>query len=302
MPSIFHTLDVFARAPLTGNPLAVVLDADGLDVTRMQAIAREFNLSETVFVLTPRNPVNAARLRIFTPTAELSFAGHPTVGTAALLAELRASDLLGRQPVGLVLEEDVGNVSCSVWRAGDGGLRASFDLPQLPKSMDAAPASSILAAALSLDVEDLGFDAHHPSVWSAGTPFILVPVASQAALARARPAPEAWSQLGPPELRKTFVYAKETADPRHHVRARMFAPDLGVAEDPATGSAVAAFAGAAQVAERPEDGDHSLFIEQGDDMGRPSLICLDMRIENGRLTGASVGGAVYRILEGHFRI
>jgi trans-2,3-dihydro-3-hydroxyanthranilate isomerase len=112
MRRAFHTLDVFTRTPLAGNPLAVVLDAKGLDTTRMQAIAREFNLAETVFVFEPKNPVNTASLRIFTPSRELPFAGHPTVGTAVLLAHLREPELLKSDDLRIVLEERVGEVVC----------------------------------------------------------------------------------------------------------------------------------------------------------------------------------------------
>lgn len=125
----FYTLDVFADALFAGNPLAVVLEADAIEPARMQQIAREFNLSETVFVLEPHDPVHTARIRIFTPTRELPFAGHPTVGTAALMGLLRAPELLGRQDIAVVLEEAVGPVSCTVRRAKGGPVRASFDLP-----------------------------------------------------------------------------------------------------------------------------------------------------------------------------
>src|SRR4029077_19545692 len=106
----FQTLDVFTETALGGNPLAVVLDAEGLDAARMQAIAAEFNLSETVFVFEPRDAVNSARVRIFTPKRELPFAGHPTVGAAALIAHRRASDLLAAQDLRIVLEEPIGDV------------------------------------------------------------------------------------------------------------------------------------------------------------------------------------------------
>ena len=294
----FYTLDVFTQTPLTGNPLAVVVDSDGLDGARMQAIAREFNLSETVFVLPPRNPVNTARLRIFTPMSELSFAGHPTIGTAALLAELRASEILARGELGVVLEEGVGDVSCSVWRSRAGRTQASFTLPRLPENGGAPPSTSLLAAALALSPDDIGFDDHRPSVWSAGTSFTFAPIRSLEAMVRARPVLERWAAIGPTDLRKVFLYAKETVRDGAHIHARMFAPHLGVPEDPATGSAAAAFAGAAVEAERPEDGDHSILIEQGEEMGRPSLISLDMRVEAGALVRAAVGGGAVRVSHG----
>src|SRR5208337_897246 len=135
----FFTLDVFAERALAGNPLAVVLDSEGLDDRRMQAIAREFNLSETVFVFEPRNPVNTARARIFTPARELPFAGHPTVGTAALIAHMRAPDLLATQDIRIVLEEGIGDVVCVVRQRKGRALAANFGVPKLPQRLEAPP-------------------------------------------------------------------------------------------------------------------------------------------------------------------
>ena len=122
----FQTLDVFTETALAGNPLAVVLDAEGLDDARMQAIAAEFNLSETVFVFEPRNPINTARVRIFTPKRELPFAGHPTIGTAALIAHRRAGDLLAAQDLRIVLEEEIGDIVCVARHREGRALAASF--------------------------------------------------------------------------------------------------------------------------------------------------------------------------------
>ena len=132
----FETLDVFTETALAGNPLAVVLDAEGLDDARMQAIAAEFNLSETVFVFEPRNAINTARIRIFTPKRELPFAGHPTVGTAALIAQRRAGDLLAAEDLRIVLEEEVGDIVCVARHRKGRGLAASFELPKLPERLD----------------------------------------------------------------------------------------------------------------------------------------------------------------------
>ena len=131
MPRRYAILDVFADRPLAGNPLAVVLDSDGLDGARMQAIAREFNLSETVFVLPPDDGRHRARLRIFTPARELPFAGHPTVGTAVLLALEDQGGATGAAAFGL--EERVGVVPCAVAVEGEGRVRARFRVPRLPE-------------------------------------------------------------------------------------------------------------------------------------------------------------------------
>lgn len=286
----FYTLDVFTSEALTGNPLAVVLDAEGLDDARMQSIAREFNLSETVFVLPPRNPVNSAAVRIFTPGRELPFAGHPTVGTAVLLAQLRASEILSQQDVAVVLEEKVGDVACIARHVKGQAPRASFTLPRLPERIgDAAPVES-LAAAVSLAPEEIGFEGHAPSVHSAGLGFTFIPVKTLAGVARARIALQHWQAIQPRDHANAFVYTRETSRKGSNFHARMFAPDLGVGEDPATGSAAAAFAGVVMDCDQPGDGDHTIIIEQGFEMGRPSIITLGLVVDGGKLVSASIGG------------
>ncbi|HEX9167856.1 MAG TPA: PhzF family phenazine biosynthesis protein [Roseiarcus sp.] len=289
----FQTLDVFTETALAGNPLAVVLDAEGLDDPRMQAIAGEFNLSETVFVFEPRNPINTARVRIFTPKRELPFAGHPTVGTAALIAHRRASDLLAAQDLRIVLEEAVGDVVCSARHRQGQALAAYFELPKLPERLDIKPPSRTeIAAGLGLEPADIGFGAHEPSLFSAGAPFLFVPVRSLGAVGRAAPGAMAWATKDGPA---TYLYtAREGSD--YH--ARMFAPAWGVWEDPATGSAAAAFAGVVHAFDRPSDGEHTLTIEQGFEMGRPSLIALGLTIEAGALSAATIGGSVVILSSG----
>ena len=288
----FFTLDVFTDTPLAGNPLAVVLDSEGLASDRMQAIAREFNLSETVFVEAPRDPVNTARLRIFTPARELPFAGHPTVGTAILLAEERAPELLGRQDLSIVLEETIGLVHCVV-RRPKGRTRASFTLPVLPKPTGTPLDRTSLAAALSIAPDDIGFDQHRVCLMSAGVPYTLVPVASVDAVDRAWPDLSVW-----PEELETFVYAKMKTSGPLEFYARMFAPTFGITEDPATGSAVAAFAGVLPGSEALADGDHTIIVRQGVAMGRPSTITLGLDIAENRLVSASIGGQAVVVSEG----
>jgi trans-2,3-dihydro-3-hydroxyanthranilate isomerase len=300
----YYTLDVFTETALTGNPLAVVLDCDGLDHARMQAIAREFNVSETVFVLEPHDPVNTARVRIFTPAKELPFAGHPTIGTAILLARLRAPELLAREDLRLVLEEKVGDVVCFARHRPGQGPRAHFTLPRLPESTGDAPDADTIAAALGLSVDEIGFGAHRPSAFSAGVPYIFVPVRDRAAIGKARLDAARWREepraavyLYTPGAEKEGV-ASKAAD----FHARMFAPDLGIGEDPATGSAAAAFAGVVMRFLAPGDGDHTLTIEQGVEMGRPSLIVLSVDVDGGALTSASIGGAAVIVAEGAINV
>ncbi len=294
----YHLLDVFTDTPFAGNPLAVVVDAEGLDAPRMQAIAREFNLSETVFLLEPRNPVNTARARIFTPVAELPFAGHPTVGAAALIAKLRAPELLGSEDLIVVIEQPIGDITCNVRGPRGKPLHASFDIPRLPTRLADPADAATLAAALSLAPEDIGFDAHRPSVWTAGNPFAFVPVANRAAIARARANPALFEATFGDSVVGAFLYTADCEREGSDVHARMFAPAQGIAEDPATGSAAAAFAGVATAWEAPEDGVHAIVIEQGFAMGRPSIIQLGVDIVDGAIVAASVGGAVTRVAEG----
>lgn len=292
----FFTLDVFAKDALSGNPLAVVVDSEGLDAARMQRIAREFNLSETVFVLPARNAINTAHLRIFTPSIELPFAGHPTVGTAVLLASLRAPEMAGARDLSVVLEEEVGDVACSVRLERQGASFAYFSLPRLPEKVGEANARA-LAEALSLSPEDIGFDGHRPVVYSAGTPFCFVPVSGLGAIARATPDAQ---KLTPACAggRGAYLYTRETNNADNAVHARMFSALMPGLEDPATGSAAAAFAGVALEFEKPDDGEHTLVIEQGFEMGRPSLIALGMNVQGGALAAATIGGHVVRVSEG----
>jgi trans-2,3-dihydro-3-hydroxyanthranilate isomerase len=292
----FFTLDVFTETALAGNPLAVVLDSEGLDDGRMQAIAREFNLSETVFVLEPRNPANTARARIFTPAREMPFAGHPTVGTAALIAHVRVPDLLAAQDMRIVLEEQVGDVVCVVRHRRSGALAANFDLPRLPERLDAPPPPTAeIAGGVGLRPEDIGFGRHEPSLFTAGAPYLFVPVRTIEAIGRARPIDMRWNADGGPA---TFLYTNEVVDTGSAYHARMFAGGWGVAEDPATGSAAAAFAGVTVAFDQPGDGERVLTIEQGFEMGRPSLIALGLEIGGGELRSASIGGSVVIVSSG----
>jgi trans-2,3-dihydro-3-hydroxyanthranilate isomerase len=299
----FFTLDVFTRRPLAGNPLAVVLDAQGLTDAAMQAIAAEFNLSETVFVLPPSDPRQRASLRIFTPARELPFAGHPTVGTAVLLGLIDHGHGHGMAAFGL--EEKVGLVACAVEVEGEGvgAGAATFALPRLPQEIGEAALDEALAHALGIDPDDIGFDTHEPTVYSAGVGFTFVPLASREAVARARVNRERWkTAVRPADHANAFVYCRETAEAGHHWHARMFAPDLGVGEDPATGSAVAAFAGVVMRFEAPEDGDHTMIVEQGYEMGRPSQIVLGLTVEAGALVRATIGGSAVVVSEGALRL
>jgi trans-2,3-dihydro-3-hydroxyanthranilate isomerase len=291
----FYTLDVFTSVPLAGNPLAVVLDSAGLDDVAMQRIAAEFNLSETVFVHEPANAVNTAAVRIFTPARELPFAGHPTVGTATLLAHLRAPDLLAAQDLRIVLEEKIGEVVCVARHRKGQPMGAYFTLPRLPQAMGEAPPAAEIAAGLGVEPDDIGFDNHVPTVFGVGAPHLFIPVRSLAAIGKARPDLKRWGKNGGPSA---YLYTREVANPGSNYHARMFGAGWGVSEDPATGSAAAAFARVVVDFDRPADGEHLLTIEQGVEMGRPSFISLGWEIEGGSLQSATIGGAAVIVSTG----
>ncbi|MDY6963433.1 MULTISPECIES: PhzF family phenazine biosynthesis protein [Pseudorhizobium] len=292
--------DVFTDTVLAGNPLAVIFDGDGLDDDVMQAVAREMNLSETVFVLPATNPAHTAKLRIFTPSRELPFAGHPTVGTAVALAELQTgSD--GDLDMVCVLEENVGPVRCAVrLRAASVGF-AEFDLPRTPVAIDLPLDRQGLADALSLNAASIGFENHRASVWSAGVPFVLIPVHNLASVQSLEFNASLWEKVAPfadGGLASPYVYCRGGVHHQARFHARMFSPDMGIAEDPATGSAVAALAGAIHHFDDLPDGHHPLLVEQGVEIGRPSYIHLHIDVKEGAIAKARIGGQAVRLARG----
>ncbi len=299
MSRSYAILDVFTETPLAGNGLAVVLDAGGLDDKRMQAIAREFNLSETVFVLPPENPVHSARLRIFTPARELPFAGHPTVGTAVLLATRKAAGggASGKEMM-LLLEETVGLVRAGVFIQGEKAGHAIFTAPVLPSPVPAEFDRDQVAAALGLLPTEIGFENHKTSAWSAGVPFVFVPVSGLEAIGNARPNPVSWAgAFGSPST-AAWLYCRETESSDNDFHARMFAPLLGFAEDPATGSAAAAFAGVVCRFDELPPGTYRYVIEQGFEMNRASLITMEMDVAGGEVAAVRIGGNAVVVAEG----
>ncbi len=293
--------DVFTANRLEGNPLAVVFDGDGLSDAAMQAIAGEFNLSETVFIRPPENPAHTARLRIFTPGYELPFAGHPTVGAAIALAEdaRKASD--GDYDLVQMLEENVGPVRCAVRYKSGSATFAEFDVPRKSMQMDARLDRQALADAFSLKATQIGFENHVPSFWSAGVPFVMVPVHDVAVAGAVEFDAAAWEQITPMadgRLASAYVYCRGGINHVARFHARMFAPAMGIGEDPATGSAVAAFSGAIHHFDRLIDGHHPFLIEQGVEMGRPSLLHLHVDVSGGEIAASRIGGQAVKIAAG----
>ncbi|MGH7822722.1 MAG: PhzF family phenazine biosynthesis protein [Candidatus Binatia bacterium] len=298
----FLTADVFTDRAFTGNPLAVVPDARGLDARRMQLVAREFDYSETTFVFPAEDRRHTRRVRIFTPAAEIPFAGHPTLGTAFVLAAIGEIPLTGEE-TRIVLEEGAGPVPVTI-RAG-AGRPTSCELaaPKLPERGPEAPPPEAIAAALSLSPGDLAGGEWRAEVFSCGLPFLFVPLRSLEAVARARIDHGRWSPLGRAlGVTGVHVFTLETQSPAADVHARMFAPDAGVPEDPATGAASAALAGVLAPRDRRQGATLRWVIEQGLEMGRPSRIVVEADREGGRLTAVRVGGAAVLVSEGRMEV
>jgi trans-2,3-dihydro-3-hydroxyanthranilate isomerase len=298
LPRRYAILDVFTDRPLAGNPLAVVLDAAGLDDRRMQAIAREFNLSETIFVLPAINPMHRAGVRIFTPACELPFAGHPIVGTAVILALEAAAQNASRREMVMVLEAKVGPIRCGVTITAGKAGHGVFDAPRGASEAGTPGDHEAIATALGLEPAEIGFENHHPSVFAAGNAFTFVPVRDLAVIARAKPIVGAWAAAFGEKILGAFLYCRETATSGHQFHARVFAPDAGVIEDPATGSAAAAFVGVIRRFDALPAGSHRFVIEQGFEMGRPSLMSLEIDIDAGEVSAARIGGDAVVVAEG----
>ncbi|AJY46851.1 PhzF family phenazine biosynthesis protein [Martelella endophytica] len=293
--------DVFTSERYQGNPLAVVFEADGLSDDEMQTIAVEFNLSETIFVLEPTNPSQSASVRIFTPGGELPFAGHPTVGCAVALAERQHGEDVGIDMVS-VLAEKIGPVRCAVRLKPNEAGFAEFDLPRLSQRSDLSIGRERLAEALGIDVSDIGFENHVPTIWSAGVPFSMIPVRNLGIMEKIEFDPRAWLAVAPMvdgHLVSAYPYTRGGVRHDAHFHMRMFGVGMGIVEDPATGSAAAAFSGALQHFDTPGEGHHAFLIEQGVEMGRPSYIRLNLEITaDGKVNGARIGGQAICVARG----
>jgi trans-2,3-dihydro-3-hydroxyanthranilate isomerase len=298
MPSYdFVTVNVFTQRRFGGNPLAVLPDADGLSDADMQAIAADFNLSETTFVLPPDNPQNHARVRIFTPKTEMPFAGHPNVGTGFVLATMA-----GDPPEHYTFEEIAGLVRVHILRDPAGAISGARIAAPQSLSIDIAVPTDLIAACAGLTEDDIATDTHTPLVASVGTPFVIAEVRSLEALARARPDLSAFRRGAEtfPKLADRFnlhLYVRKDGDATR-LRTRMFAPLSGVLEDPATGSANAALAALLTSMAPGENADLHYEIEQGLEMGRPSEIIAQARKTAEGPVTASVAGTCVAVGRG----
>lgn len=293
--------DVFTDRIFGGNPLAVLLHADGLSTGQMQAIAAEFNLSETAFLGAQPEPGAPWPLRIFTPKVELPFAGHPTIGTAFAMAW--AGMLRSHQAeTSVVFQEGAGPVMVRIgWR--DGEPEAATLTVNGPADERPAPARDELAAVLGLGAEEIGTDRYPVGAVSLGVPFTLVPVRDRTVLARAQVDLQAWrerlSETWAPHL---YVFTDDAEGPGVDFRARMFAPAMGITEDPATGAAASALAGYLAGVDPAAEGTGRWVIEQGIEMGRPSRLDIGARWRGGEVLAVDVGGAAVEVGEGRIRV
>jgi trans-2,3-dihydro-3-hydroxyanthranilate isomerase len=306
MSYAFHTADVFTDRLHGGNPLAVIPDARGLSERQMLAITREFNYSESVFVFPPDSKANTRRVRIFTPGGELPFAGHPTVGCAFVLASIGEIQLRDDE-TRVVLEEGVGPVSVVIRSIEGRPVFAQLTAARLPEINDPPPAPETLCEILSLEPSHIvADDMIEPEAVSCGVPFLFIPLKKPEMLSWVKVDTLKWEQAlrhyWAPEM---FVFSTEDWSKIFeggHIRARMFAPGLGIGEDPATGSAAAALAGFLALRSETRDGTVKWTVDQGVEMGRPSRLELEVDLKRGQLEAIRVGGASVLVSSGTLHI
>ena len=294
----YYICDVFTETRFGGNQLAVLPKANGLSDRQMQQITREFNFSESAFVF-PAKAGHTRQVRIFTPAAEIPFAGHPNVGTAFVLA---AAGEFGEinSSLAVTFEEEAGLVSVAI--RADQGKVVSCELtaPQSVSLGKTVP-GELVASAVLLDREDIVTDTHHPQICSVGLPFVFTELRDRAALERARinmSGFDALRDLGVNPQLHLYTQVSDGFD----IRARMFAPLSGVLEDPATGSASCALAGLLAHYKKEPSGSFNWRIAQGVEMGRPSTLLARAEKADGTVQATWVGGACVMVSEGFIQV
>jgi trans-2,3-dihydro-3-hydroxyanthranilate isomerase len=293
----YVTVDVFTDRAFGGNPLAVVLDAEGLATAQMQALAREFNYSETTFALPPADPAHTARVRIFTPALEIPFAGHPNIGTAVVMAGRGP----GTRPSRLVFEEAAGLVALAIDYDG-GPVGAELTAPQ-PFSRGGDAKLADVAAAVGLAAAEVSSATHPPATGGTGLNFLFAELATRGALHRASPdAARLVPLLAGGAAVGLHLYTRDAPGEGCDLQSRMFLPLAGIVEDPATGSANVALAALLADCDPRPDLELTLRIGQGVDMGRPSLLRARAIKRAGRVVSAHVGGRCVEMMEGTFRL
>jgi trans-2,3-dihydro-3-hydroxyanthranilate isomerase len=298
MRARFYTCDVFTNQLFGGNPLAVFPDATGIPEDSLQRIAREFNLSETVFVYPPERPEHTKRLRIFTPAAELPFAGHPTVGAAHALATLGKVPLRGAETK-IVFEEKVGPVPVLI-RATDGKPTfAQLTAAQAPEIGPPTPGRSVLADVLALEATDIQGGMTAPQGVSCGLPFLIVPLKDRDAVRRAHVRMDHWeSSIKSYWAPQILVFSRDAERDGADLHVRVFVPGLSVPEDPATGSAATALGAYLAARDTQADGTLRWVVEQGVEMGRPSELEIVVEKVGGEIRSVKVGGETVMVSEG----
>lgn len=293
----FYTCDVFTDVRFGGNPLAVLPNADGLTSQQMQQIAREFNYSESTFVL-PGAEQHSRHVRIFTPTHEVPFAGHPNIGTAFTLASIGEFGDLARQ-TNVVFEEIAGAVPITINKRGS----TIFCELKAPKALAIQQTVSIelVASALSLAVEDIVTATHQPLVASVGLPFVIAELKNRTALERARCHLPTFDEIASKGIEPDiFIYVRSADE--FDIRARVFAPLDGVPEDPATGSANCALAALLTNCMPEQQGEFNWRIAQGVEMKRPSVLDARTKKEAGTITGVWIAGTCKMVSEGYLEL
>ncbi len=298
----FYTADVFTNRIFGGNQLAVFPHGEGLNSQQMQQIAKEFNFSETVFVFPPQTPKGTCRLRIFTPGSEIPFAGHPTIGAAHILASIGEIPLQG-EITNIVFEEEVGPVPVKILAKEGKPVYTELTAAQLPEFGPKPPPIADLAPMLSLEPDCLLDGDNCPQAVSCGVPFLFIPLRDRDALGRAQLNKELWKKLLQSYwTSKVYIFTWDSELNVSDLCSRMFAPGIGVEEDPATGSAAAALAGYLGSRDRLANGTLKWSVEQGVEMGRPSLLQVEADKENDRIKAVRVGGASVLVCQGTFNI
>jgi trans-2,3-dihydro-3-hydroxyanthranilate isomerase len=297
----YFTLDVFTDQRFGGNPLAVILDARGMSTAQMQQVTREFNYSESTFVLPAESADTTRRVRIFTPGGEVPFAGHPTVGTAIALVFSGDAPTDGDE-IRVILGENIGPVPVTV-RLRDGvPTWAQLSVAQMPVE-DPPMDRDVVAALLGLSRDDLmAGEQYAPAVTSCGLPFLMVPLATRDAVARARVVEDVFARtLRGTRCAMVMVFTTLDDTPGVDLHCRVFCPDDGVPEDPATGSANAALGGYL-AARTPRTGTLRWVSQQGIEMGRPSRLEIEVDKSADTITAVRVGGSAVLMSEGRLRI
>jgi trans-2,3-dihydro-3-hydroxyanthranilate isomerase len=297
----YYTCDVFTETRFGGNPLAVLPKADGLSDHQMQQITREFNFSESAFVF-PAKAGQTRHVRIFTPGGEIPFAGHPSMGTAFVLASAGEFGEIDSS-LTVTFEEEAGSVPVTIYREQGAVARCEVAAPQ-SLSLGKTIVAQLVASAVSLSPEDILTDTHHPQVCSVGLPFVITELKDRSALAGARINMSEFDALANLDIKPSMLLYVRVSD-GFDVRARMFAPFAplsGVPEDPATGSASCALAGLLAHYEEKPSGSFAWRIAQGIEMGRPSTLLARAEKADGTVQGTWVGGSCVMVSEGFIQV